>query len=217
MDTAHARQQMVDQQIRTWNIPEPQLLDLFENLPRENFVPPAYQALAYAETEIPLAHGEHMMFPMIEGKLLQALELEPEDEVLEIGTGSGFLTACLAKLARSVVSVDLHQDFLDDAARKFADAGIKNVSLSCHDAIQHGPPPGQFDAIAVTGSLPALDERFISALKPGGRLFIVTGDEPVMEARLLTRDGGSGWRSSSLFETSLARLRNVAEPPAFAF
>lgn len=217
METGYARQQMVDQQIRTWDIPESALLDLFENLPREQFVPDAYKALAYAETEIPLGHGEHMMLPMVEGKLLQALALKPGDEVLEIGTGSGFLTACFATLARSVTSVDIHQDFLNAAAGRLAARHIDNVSLRRHDAVKDGPPPGHFDAIAITGSLPVLDDRYIAALKPGGRLFVVTGHDPVMEARLLTRDDSSGWHAKSLFETSLPRLKNVAEPESFAF
>ncbi|MGB5346841.1 MAG: protein-L-isoaspartate O-methyltransferase [Woeseia sp.] len=217
MDTANARDQMVDQQIRTWDIPEPQLLDLLRTLPREDFVPPAFRELAYSETEIPLGHGQHMMYPMIEGKLLQALQLEAEDEVLEIGTGSGYLTACLATLARHVISVDIHQDFLDSAAANLEKLQIDNVTLKRHDAATDGPPDGLFDAIAVTGSLSTIDERLVLALKPGGRLFLVTGDAPVMEAKLITRDGADGWQSRSLFETSLGRLQNAGEPPVFQF
>lgn len=217
MDTAYARQQMVDQQIRTWDIPEPQLLDLLRTVPRQDFVPPAFVDLAYSETEIPLGHGHHMMYPMVEGKLLQLLDLEPQDTVLEIGTGSGYLTACLALLAHSVVSVDIHQDFLDAAAARLEKLRIDNVALKRHDAAADGPPPGDFDAIAVTGSLPAVDERLVAALKPGGRLFVVTGDQPVMEAQLITRDSAGGWQSTSVFETTLERLHNAAEPPGFVF
>lgn len=217
MDTAYAREQMVEQQIRTWDITEAQLLELMKELPRDEFTPAAYRLLAYAETEIPLGHGQHMMYPMVEGKLLQALDLEPEDEVLEIGTGSAYLTACLAKLARSVVSVDIHDDFLSAAAAKLSALRIDNVSLQRHDAATDGPPAGLFDAIAVTGSLAAIDERLVAALKPGGRLFLVTGDAPAMEARLISRDSADGWQSKSLFETTLARLDNAGEPPGFSF
>ncbi len=217
MDTEFARHQMVEQQIRTWDISEPQLLELLKSVPREDFVPEAYHLLAYAETEIPLGHGQHMMYPMVEGKLLQVLEIEPEDEVLEIGTGSGYLTACLARLAQSVVSIDIHDHFLNAAATKLQRHKLDNVSLQRHDAVLDGPPAGRFDAIAVTGSLPALDERLIEALKPGGRLFLVTGEAPVMDARVITRVQGEGWHARSVFETSLARLQNVAEPPEFFF
>ncbi|MBT8095595.1 MAG: protein-L-isoaspartate O-methyltransferase [Woeseia sp.] len=217
MDTASIRRQMVDQQIRTWDIPEPTLLDLMRTVPREDFVPGAYHLLAYAETEIPLGHGERMMYPMVEGKLLQSLLLAPEDEVLEIGTGSGYLTACLALLAQSVVSVDIYQDFLNAAEEKLGKQNIVNVALKHHDAAKDGPPAGQFDAIAVTGSLPAIDERFIAALKPGGRLFIVTGNDPVMDAIVVTKDQAGAWKSSNIFETSLARLQNADEPPGFTW
>ena len=217
MNSEFARHQMVEQQIRTWDITEPNLLGLLKNVPREEFVPAAYHLLAYAETEIPLGHGEHMMYPMVEGKLLQSLDLEPQDEVLEIGTGSGYLTACLAQLAQSVVSVGIYSDFLDAAAEKLQRQQIDNVSLKKHDAVLDGPPDGQFDAIAVTGSLPAIDQRLIGALKPGGRLFLVTGDNPVMEARIITRSHGDDWHSRSVFETSLARLQNVGEPAGFSF
>lgn len=217
MNTAYARHQMVDQQIRTWDIPEARLLDLLKTLPREDFVPPAFRELAYSETEIPLGHGQRMMYPMVEGKLLQALLLEPQDDVLEIGTGSGYLTACLGMLAGNVVSIDIHQDFLTSAAAKLQKLQIDNVELKRHDAAIDGPPDGLFDAIAVTGSLSSIDERLVTALKPGGRLFLVTGDEPVMDAKLITRDGSDSWRSQSLFETSLGRLQNAGEPPGFRF
>jgi len=217
MDTAYARQQMIEQQIRTWDVFEERLLALFDRVERHRFVPDGWQRLAYAEAEIPIGHDEVMMRPSVEGRLLQALAVGPEDEVLEIGTGSGYLTACLASLGRGVVSVDIHEDFLTGAAKKLDAEGLDNVSLKLHDAGLEGPPPGRFDAIAVTGSLPAIDTRLLEALKPGGRLFVVLGNLPVMEARLYSRDASDSLRSEAYFETCLPRLRHVAEPSRFTF
>lgn len=217
MRSDFARQQMVEQQIRTWDVFEDRLLDLFRSLPREDFVPAAWRNLAYAEAEIPLAHGERMMRPSVEGRLLQALDIGPDDSVLEVGTGSGFLTACLASLAHGVTSVDIHPEFLTAAAGKLEQHGFDNVILKHHDVAADGPPPGSFDAIAVTGSLPAPDERLLDALAPGGRLFVVIGDAPVMEARVYTRGEDGSISSRAAFETCLPRLQNVAEPSQFAF
>ena len=217
MNSDFARQQMVEQQIRTWDVFEDRLLDLFRELPREDFVPSEWRQLAYADAEIPLAHGERMLRPSVEGHLLQALALAPGDSVLAVGTGSGFLTACLARLAASVTSVDIHEDVLNAAAEKFAQHDIDNVSLKRHDVAADGPPDGQFDAIAVTGSLPRLDERLLDALAPGGRLFVVIGEPPVMEARVYTRQPDGSIASRAAFETCLPRLQNVVEPSAFSF
>ncbi len=217
MDSEFARRQMVEQQIRTWDVFEEELLDLFRSVPREDFVPSAWRRLAYAEAEIPLGHGERMMRPSVEGRMLQGLDIGSEDHVLEIGTGSGFITACLARLAHSVTSIDLYEDFLSAAADKLARHRLDNVSLERLDAVTDGPPDGAFDAIAVTGSLPAPDERLFAALKPGGRLFVVIGEAPVMEARLYTRGDTAEPSSTVLFETCLPRLQNVAEPSHFTF
>lgn len=217
MNSEFARRQMVEQQIRTWDVLEEELLDLFRSVPREDFVPAAWRRLAYAEAEIPLGHGERMMRPSVEGRMLQSLEIRGDASVLEIGTGSGFITACLARLARSVSSIDLYDDFLDAAADKLAAHDIDNVSLERRDAVVDGPPAGSFDAIAVTGSLPAPDERLVAALNPGGRLFVVIGEPPVMEARLYTRGDAGEASSTALFETCLPRLQNVPEPSHFSF
>ncbi len=217
MNSEFARRQMVEQQIRTWDVFEEELLDLFRSVPREDFVPSAWRRLAYAEAEIPLGHGERMMRPSVEGRMLQGLDIGSEDHVLEIGTGSGFITACLARLAHSVTSIDLYEDFLSAAADKLARHRLDNVSLERRDAVTDGPPDGAFDAIAVTGSLPAPDERLFAALKPGGRLFVVIGEAPVMEARLYTRADTAEPSATVLFETCLPRLQNVAEPSHFTF
>lgn len=216
MDTELARRLMVEQQIRAWEVTDARVLSLFGAVSRDEFVPPAFRQLAFADCSIPLGHGEVMMVPSVEGRLVQALDLSPEDRVLEVGTGSGYLTACLAKLAGHVDSIDIHRDFVTDAQARLADHGIDNVSLSVMDACAE-LPEGPFDAIAVTGSLPVLDQRYIDALEPGGRLFIVTGDEPIMEAQLVVRGADGMWQSTALFETALARLQNAPEPTGFSF
>ncbi len=195
---------------------DPAVLDVLSAIPREEFVPESYESMAFADMEIPLGHGEVMMTPTVEGRVLQALELDTSAHVLEIGTGSGFLAACLAKLSCTVTSVDIHEDFVRSAARKLTNAGIDNVALRTMDATRE--LPGTFyDAIAVTGSIETFDTRFVDALKPGGRLFVVVGTPPIMEARLVRRTGDTDWRGEILFETSLAPLVHGTLPPQFVF
>jgi protein-L-isoaspartate(D-aspartate) O-methyltransferase len=216
MNTDYAREQMVEQQVRAWEVFDAAILEVFRAVPRERFVPAAYESLAFADTEIPIGHGQAMMTPTIEGRLLQALELRPTDRVLEVGTGTGFLSACLARLARSVTSIDIVEDFVENARLKLEDAGTDNVDLFVMDAMRE-LPDGGFDAIAVTGSIHAFDPRFVEALRPEGRLFVVVGDAPVMDARLIRRGPGEDWRTESLFETCLMPLVHGAAPPAFLF
>jgi len=216
MDTDFARQQMVDQQVRAWDVLHPDVLQVLKNVPREQFVPTGYEALAFADTEIPIGHGQFMMTPTLEGRLLQALKPTSTDKVLEIGTGSGFLAACLARLSDSVTSVDIHDDFLDAAKVNLEDSGIGNVTLLSMDAMQELPDE-KFDVVAVTGSIEDFDPRFVDALNPGGRLFVVVGTSPAMDARLVTRTGDNDWQSESLFETVLAPLVNGSKPPQFLF
>ncbi len=216
MNTDFARQQMVQQQVRAWDVLDADILDVLAAVPREQFVPAGLEALAFADTRIPIGHGQFMMTPTVEGRVLQALELAPTDDVLEVGTGSGFLTACLARLAGSVLSIDLYDDFLAAAEDSLAEAGITNAELGAMNAV-HDLPQQEFDAIAVTGSLQTFDPRFVTALKPGGRLFVVVGDAPVMEARLVTRTGENDWATEALFETEVAPLVGGANPPGFSF
>ena len=216
MNTDYARLQMVNQQVRGWNVYDEDVLDMLKVLPREDFVPAAYAALAFADIAIPLGHDEFMMTPTIEGRLLQALGLRGDESILEIGTGSGFLTACLANLGAHVTSIDIHGDFVDAARSKLEHAGIENVQLLEMDATQE-LPDGQFDAIAVTGSIQTFDPRFVDALNPHGRLFVVVGDSPVMEAPLIERAADHDWQSISLFETDLRPLVHGALPPQFSF
>lgn len=216
MNTEFARQKMIDQQVRAWDVFAPKVLRVLSTIPREQFVPGGYEALAFADTEIPIGHGQSMMTPTVEGRVLQALELGEADLVLEIGTGYGFLTACLGHLAGHVTSLDIHDDLLKRASRNLADAGIENVELLSMDATRD-LPGGQFDAIAVTGSIQNFDPRLVDSLKTGGHLFIVVGDAPVMDALIVRRTGENDWDSESLFETELTPLVNGAPPRTFSF
>lgn len=216
MDTDIARRQMVDQQVRAWDVSDATILALLADLDREDFVSAKYRHLAYAETEIPLGHGQKMMMPAMEGRLLQALEIKPEHAVLEIGTGSGFLTSCLARLGASVTSIDIYDDFLRSASDRLSKCGIENVQLTAMDATLE-LPAGQFDAIAVTGSLAVLDDRLLAALKPGGRMFVIIGNAPVMDARLVELDEQRAVRVSNLFETTIQPLMNSHVPSHFSF
>jgi len=216
MNTDYARLQMVNQQVRGWNVYDEDVLAMLRTLPREDYVPEGFESLAFADTAIPLRHGEHMLTPTQEGRVLQALGLDGSENVLEIGTGSGFLTACLATLARQVTSIDIHADFVESAERKLADAGIGNVELLRMDATQE-LPDGDFDAIAVTGSIQSFDPRFVEALSPHGRLFVVVGDSPAMEAKLIERTDEHDWQSLSLFETDIAPLVHGSLPKQFTF
>jgi len=170
MNIDFARQQMLDHQVRAWAVLDRRVLEVLGALPREKFVPSGFASLAFADTEIPIGHSQVMMTPTVEGRLLQALDLDPADSVLEIGTGSGFLTACLANLAASVISVDIFADFVASAAERLEKNGIGNIELAELDATRE-LPAGPFDAIAVTGSIQTFDPRYVMALKPGGRLY----------------------------------------------
>ena len=216
MKTDFARQQMVDQQVREWDVLSSDILLALMTVPREQFVPVGYEALAFVDTEIPIGHGESMMTPTLEGRLLQALELKSTDSVLEIGTGTGFVTACLAQLAGEITSVDIYKDFLQAAAANLEDSGTREIDLLAMDATKE-LPDAQYDAIAVTGSIQSFDPRFVMSLKPGGRLFVIVGDAPAMDARLVTRTGENEWKTDSLFETSLKPLVNGNLPPQFSF
>ena len=216
MNKEFARQQMIEQQVRAWDVLDVDVLASLKTVPRELFMPEEYAALAFADTEIPIGHGEMMMTPTIEGRVLQALGLVGGESVLEIGTGSGFLTACLAELSTHVTSIEIHDDFIQEAERRLAECEIENVDIIKMDGTQE-LPEGTFDAIAVTGSIQTLDSRLVEALNPGGRMFVVVGDAPAMSAIRITRYDEDNWQSDTLFETELAPLINGALPPQFLF
>ena len=213
----NARFNMVEQQVRPWEVLDPQVLELVGNMPRESFVPDNYKGLAYADIEIPLGDGQKMMFPRVEGRLLQALDIQPSETILEIGTGSGYLTACLAKLGEKVISQDINPAFTEQARKQLAELGIDNAQLRTSDSLSDNIEDGRFDAIAVTGSLPAMPEALKQRLNIGGRMFIVIGESPVMTAFLVTRTGESEWQSEALFETDIAPLVNAPVIRKFEF
>lgn len=208
LDFELARTSMVQQQVRPGDVLDPRVLDVLGVIKREDFVPPRYRRMAFADMALPLEHGEVTMKPVVEGRMLQALELAPADEVLEIGTGSGFITACLAQLARDVVSIDIHAVFVERAQSM----GIGNLRVAVADALQYRPER-RFDAIAVTGAVAAVPANFLSWLKPNGRLFVVRGHSPVQQAVLLRADAEGRIGEAGLFETDLPYLVG-AEPMA---
>jgi protein-L-isoaspartate(D-aspartate) O-methyltransferase len=217
MDFERARFNMIEQQIRPWEVLDQRVLDLLFKLRTDAFVPSAYRQLAFAEMEIPLGHGEKMLSPKIEARMLQELGPVETDRILEIGTGSGYFTALLATLAAHVYTVDIVPEFTRSAGERLSLHGIRNVTLESGDAALGWDKHGPYDAIIVTASMPLLPESFKSSLKTGGRLLAVIGEPPVMEAQLITSAGGGAYNSVALFETCIAPLRNAPRPERFVF
>jgi len=216
-NTEQARFNMVQQQIRPWEVLDPKVLDLITSIPREEFVPAAYRELAFADFEIPIGHNQKMMAPKLEAKMLQALDIQPDDVILEIGTGSGYLTACMAKMGTKVISLDIQAEFTAKATEALKAQGIENVQLVTANGLAETQEGGPFDVIAVTGSLAKIDETLKRQLTMGGRLFAVAGDSPAMEAILITRVGDYQWREEAIFETDLERLDNTKPGSSFVF
>lgn len=217
MDVEHVRFNMVEQQIRTWEVLDQNVLDLLFRLKREDFVPASHRALAFVDMEIPLGHGEKMMQPKLEARIVQELALKKTDRVLEVGTGSGYLTALLAAMSEHVYSVDIVSEFTRAAADKLASHGIRNVTLDTGDAARGWASHAPYDAIVLTGSTPLLPRAFQESLAIGGRLLAIVGEPPVMEAELVTRMAGDAYNSTGLFETCIAPLENALEPERFVF
>jgi protein-L-isoaspartate(D-aspartate) O-methyltransferase len=217
MNREQARYNMIEQQIRPWDVLDDRVLGILSATPREDFVPEQYRDLAFVDISIPLANEQCMMPPRLEGRLLQSLAIRPTDRILEIGTGSGYLTACLARLGHSVHSVDLFSDFIEAARGKLQTHTISNVTLETADAAAGLQTDQRYDVIAVTGSLPTLHQNFHALLNPGGRLFVIVGRPPIMQALLITRVGDHEWNHESLFETSVPALLNAPQPEDFKF
>lgn len=217
MDLEQARFNMVEQQIRPWEVLDQTVLDLLFKVRREEFVPATYRSLAFFDMEIPLGQGESMWSPKLEARAAQALQLNKTDKVLEIGTGSGYLTALLASLAGHVYSVEIHADFIREAETRLKAHGFGNITLETGDASLGWEKHAPYDAIVVTGSLPIMPANLPAQLAPGGRLFAITGDDPVMEAQLVTCVSHGVFRTESLFETSVKTLVNAVQPERFTF
>lgn len=214
--TDSAREQMVQQQIRAWDVLDERVLDTFRSVPRERFVPAEHRFLAFADASIPLPHGQHMLRPNVAGRLLQSLQLTGSERVLEVGAGTGFVTACLAAASASVRALELFPDLAGTARENLASLGVSNAEVVAADAtrIEGGE---RYDAIALTASLPVYDERFERMLAPGGRLFVIVGDPPVMEAFLVRRIADGACARESLFETVVDPLINAQRPRGFTF
>ena len=212
IEYAHARELMVEQQIRPWDVLDIRVLDVLAQLPREAFVAETHRKLAYTDVELPLGFGQKMMKPVIEGRTLQALDLQPGDEVLEIGTGSGYLSACMGALAREVLSLEIDPALAEAARARLDVTGLgTNVRIETADALTWDTER-RFDAICVTGAVESIPARFTQWLRPGGRLFVIRGHSPAMEAVLVNADGSI---SDSLFETDIDYLRGAAPAPQF--
>jgi protein-L-isoaspartate(D-aspartate) O-methyltransferase len=217
MDVERARFNMIEQQIRPWEVLDENVLAALRTVPRERFVPDAYRALAFADLQIPLGHGEVMMEPKVEARMVQELRLTGSERVLEVGTGSGYVTALTAHLGGDVVSVDIRPDFTASAGIRLRAHGFDNVSLVTGDGARGWDEGGPWDAIIVTGSLPILPDAFRTALKAGGRLVVIIGQDPVMEAVAIVRVDAETWHRESLFDTSIPPLLNAETPSRFRF
>ena len=217
MNIEQARLNMVENQVRPWEVLDGRVLDVIARVHREDFVADEHRQLAFADMCLPLGHGEVMMKPVVEGRVLQALELQPTDHVLEIGTGSGFLTACLATLSAQVTSIDIHADFTAIAERRLQAASITNTRLITNEAVAQWQPEELFDALVVTGAVAEMPARWLTWLKPGGRALVVQGQSPVQYATLLTHEGAGRYREETLFETDLPYLTHAEPPQRFVF
>jgi protein-L-isoaspartate(D-aspartate) O-methyltransferase len=217
LDVERARFNMVEQQIRTWEVLDQRVLDLLLRVRREEYVPARYRALAFADMEIPLGHGEKMLAPRIEARMLQELALAPGDRILEVGTGSGYMTALLASLGSHVCSVDIVPEFTQTAGARLAAHGVANTTLETGDAARGWDRHAPYDAIVVTGSMPVLPDAFSKSLRPGGRLIAVVGEPPVMVAQLITCIAAGAYSTSGLFETCISPLKNAVQPERFVF
>ena len=233
MQTEFAREQMVEQQVRAVDVLDERVLTTLRKVPRELFVPANVKYLAFADTEIPLPHGQHMLRPSLVGKILQALDLQGTERVLEIGTGSGFLTACLAINAASVRSIELYPDLADQARANLRAAGIRNAEVITADATSEAVASaavasaaaraagsafnGLYEVVVLGCAMPLADDRFRTLLTQGGRMFVIVGEPPVQEARLLRRMGDNEWQRTVLFETCIDPLINARHAATFTF
>jgi len=216
MHTVDVREQMIEQQVRAWDVLDERVLDVMRGVPRELFVPASERFRAYADAEVPLSHGQHMLRPSVVGRLLQALLPQPHEEVLQVGAGTGFVTACLRGMAGRVRALEVFPQLAESARANLAAVGLRGAEVLDADGLRFESAT-RFDVIAITASLPLYDPRFERLLNVGGRLFIVVGEAPVMEARLVERTGEGSWRNQSVFETVVDPMVNAVRPAEFTF
>jgi protein-L-isoaspartate(D-aspartate) O-methyltransferase len=221
MNIEQARFNMIEQQIRTWDVLDQDVLDLLVVVKREDFLPAAYQSLAFMDTEIPLPCGENMFTPKLEARILQEIAPKKHEDVLEIGTGSGYMAALLSYKARHVLTVEIEPELKALAEKNLKANGVGNVTVAQGNGAQgwersdsHGAP---YDAIVISGALPVLPDAFLQQIKIGGRIFAIIGDAPVMTAKIITRVSESAYDTVNLFETCVKPLRGALTPSSFTF
>lgn len=216
-DTENARSNMIEQQIRPCEVIDERVLQTLRNVPRENFVPEQYRNLAFADIHVPLNAHSVMMKPLQEGAMLQALDIQPGDRVLEIGTGSGFVTACLRELGGEVTSYEIDAELSARAGEALHALSMDEVMLRVGDIFEVALEPGAYDAIAVTGSIPVASEKLLGLLAKGGRMYVIEGEDPAMCAKLITRSENDEIEEQKLLETSLPALQNAPQAEKFSF
>ncbi|MGN6666734.1 MAG: protein-L-isoaspartate O-methyltransferase family protein [Trinickia sp.] len=217
MNIEQARFNMIEQQIRPWDVLDQDVLNLLAVVKRENFVPAAYRELAFADLEVPLPAGEHMLFPRVEARILQELAVKKHETVLEIGAGSGYMAALLAHRARHVLSVEIRPELVELAKRNLAENGVTNAEVVLGDGARGWPAGAPYDVICVSGGLPVLPQEMLEQLKIGGRLAAFVGTAPVMKAQVITRIDEKQFRVADVFETYIEPLGNAVQPPRFKF
>lgn len=217
MNIEQARFNMIEQQIRPWDVLDQDVLNLLSVVKRENFVPAAYREMAFADLEVPLPTGEHMLFPRVEARILQELAVKKHESVLEIGAGSGYMAALLAHRARHVLTVDIKPELAELAKRNLAENGVTNAEVALGDGARGWPAGAPYDVICVSGGLPVLPQEMLEQLKIGGRLAAFVGTAPVMKAQIITRIDEKQFRVADVFETFIEPLANAVQPPRFKF
>ncbi len=217
MNVEQARFNMIEQQIRPWDVLDQSVLSLLAEVRREDFVPAAYRAMAFVDCEVPLPEGQVMLAPKVEARLLQELQVQRHQTVLEVGTGSGFMAALLSHKAREVISLEIRAPLVRLATDNLRRAGIRSVRVRAADGAVGLPDEAPFDVILLSGSVAAVPAALLDQLKPGGRLAAIVGQEPVMRAMLFTRTGGAAFSQVEMFDTVAPRLEHFSEPSRFHF
>lgn len=217
MNIEQARFNMIEQQIRPWEVLDPAVLDTLSAVRREDFVPAPYQALAFADTEIPLGHGQAMLPPRVEARLAQELSLKPSDRVLEIGTGSGYMAALLAAMTEHVVTVEIVPELAEQARQNLAAAGVCNVTVETGNGMDGWVARGPYDVIVLSGSTPVLPDSLLRQLRLGGRLVAIVGEQPVMVAQRVTATAEGVYNAVNLFETVVPPLVHAPQKDNFEF